>query len=194
MGKYKICPNINCNAHCKMSLVECTECGHDITNVAVTDESQILVSEEDIQVQSNFIRVCENCNEKNNVGNRKCSECGEDISDIAPLTGITSNFYIVSSDEQYIFAITKPLHILGRENEVSEYFQNYIFTSNTHAKIITLESQLYITDVSRNGTWVNDIKISKDAPFLLNDKDMVSFGGTSKQEKVATFIVKVNLC
>lgn len=47
--------------------------------------------------------------------------------------------------------------------------------SRKHATIQIIDGQLYITDLSTNGTRVNNARIPKGVPTLLHEDDKITF-------------------
>jgi len=194
--KYKLCP---CGHQCKPSLSTCPKCRRNIINIPITDDE---ANKEEKPPQSEqeesggFIRICEDCDTKNKSNARKCVNCGEDISYIEPVptTFSTDSYELVSICGNFKFDIIKPVYIIGRENEFSGYLATKPFASKTHARITILDNRIYLTDTgSTNGTYINNGRIEKNTPVLLNDGDEIGLGGNKNggnyQEKAAYFKV-----
>ncbi|AWI05026.1 FHA domain-containing protein [Clostridium drakei] len=201
MDKYKVCPS--CGEKNAPQLLECIYCETDLSSTKVLDEveEQIVKQEEEKHnmPQEKMVRICD-CGTHNIPQARKCSSCGEDISDTQPvLLTEKADYSLVSIDDKYTFKITKQLHIIGRENDMSDYLQFKPYVSRTHAKLTLVEDDLYITNLSQtNFTYVNNEKLVEDIPRLLKDGDEVGLGGMKKddgyQEKAAYFIVRNYVC
>ena len=195
MEKYKVCPS--CGEHNDPRFIECSNCGTDLMSVKVVDEvTENITYESEIEVP--MVKVCE-CGEENPPAARKCIVCGEDISDILPsakaeecltqyvLADISGAFiYDVPADSEFI---------IGRENVLKEYIGEKTYVSRSHAKIISNAEGLYITNLNgTNYTYVNNEKISNDAPTLLKVNDEIGLGGCIKdgqrQELAAYLIVR----
>ena len=199
--KYKLCPI--CRYKCKPSDPECPDCGTDITVVPITDEANKETSKEEatqpvIEESGEFIRICDSCDTENKSNARKCKNCNEDIGHIAPvLSRADADVYeLTSIDGKFRFDIVKPLYVLGRTNEFSEYLSAKPFVSGTHAKIIKeSDNRVCLIDVgSTNGTYINNKRIEKDSPVFLAENDEIGLGGNKNnghyQEKAAYFIFK----
>jgi hypothetical protein len=195
--KYKLCPL--CGFKCtNLKLVRCPECKKgNLPSIIKDDEINNAPQQTPAEESNELIRICDNCGTKNKSNARKCTSCNEDISDIKPTPCIESipgsaGYELVSIDGKFQFDITKPLYIIGRNNEFSEYLSLKSFVSGIHAKITLLNNLVYLTDTgSTNGTYVNNKKIEKNIPVLLNDGDVIGLGGNKSggnyQEKAAYF-------
>lgn len=202
MDKFKICPV--CNTKNSPAVLECSNCGNDLMGVRVVDESFVSEQHEIIDeantesTSDNLIRVCE-CGAENDLSARKCSVCGEDISDIIPTSReitIDSTHYIFTSfDSKVKIDLLCPSeHIIGRENELSDYLESKSFVSRRHAKLTVTTDGLFIENISKaNGTYINNEKIDDNIAYKLCSGDEVGLGGftnqNGRQELAAYFIV-----
>ena len=203
--KYKKCPL--CGFKCtNLKLARCPKefgCGKgNLPPVIYDDEVNNAPPPEPDSPTNELIRVCDNCGTKNKPNARKCSnpDCEEDIFYITPTPDIEpssspAGYALVSVDGKAAFDIANPLHIIGRENELSEYLKPKTFVSRTHAKITLHDNLIYLTDLNAaNGTYVNNDKIENDVPTLLNDGDEIGLGGNTNggnyHERAAYFKVK----
>ena len=195
--KYKLCPL--CGFKCtNLKLVRCPECKKgNLPSVIKDDEVSNAPPQTPQEEPNELIRICDNCGTKNKPNARKCTNCNEDISDIKPVPSGesipgTAGYELVSIDGKFTFDITKSLHIIGRENELSEYLSLKPFVGRTHAKITLVDNLVYLTDLETiNGTYINNTRIENNIPVLLNDDDEIGFGGNRNggnyQEKAAYF-------
>lgn len=200
MGKYKICPL--CNKHNAPILMECIDCETDLTGVRVVDAKNEDIKDI-INEKKELARICD-CGYENPSSYRKCINCGEDISDIIPKEKLECNnkapiYTLVSINDDFTFTITKDVHTLGREEEMSEYLNSKTYVSRIHAKITIVNNELFITNISgTNFTYVNNEKIIADTPYLLHEGDEIGLGGFllngQRQENAAYFIVRNCKC
>jgi ribosomal protein L40E len=203
MEKYKICPS--CQTKNEPTLFECMNCETDLTGVKITDEDTERMIEEitapQIEKAKKLIRVCE-CGAKNPPNARKCRLCNEDISDITPTPEEVEeqkyNTYVLSSlDGQFAFKMTTDEVVIGRERSMCEYLSNKSYVSRIHAKLLLINGELYIENMSNtNYTYVNNKKINER--IKLNDGDEIGLGGTNVngkcQEQAAYFLVRIGQC
>lgn len=204
MEKYKVCPS--CNTKNEPALFECINCEADLTRVKITDEAtERMIAENTAtpsETQKKLVRICE-CKTKNAPNARKCSACKEDISDIIPTADVDmcqntpATFILSSFDGQFAYRVTSEEVIIGRENVMSEYLLNKSYVSRSHAKLVLVNDELYIENLSNtNFTYVNNEKII--ARTKLKDGDQVGLGGTNlngnSQEQAAYFLVRVGQC
>jgi pSer/pThr/pTyr-binding forkhead associated (FHA) protein len=151
-----------------------------------------------------MVRICDNCQTQNPVSSRVCSHCKENISDITP-TDISQTdlagkrtFSLASIDGEEIFVFDKEVTEVGRDHAMGGeygYLASKAQVSGAHALFtISKSGELYVTDHSRNGTYVNGERIGLD-PVLLKDGDDIGLGGFSptdeKQQQSAYFVVRV---
>ena len=203
MKKYKICPS--CKAKNEPTLFECVNCEADLTGVKITDEEtdrmigKIAASQP--EAAKKLVRVCE-CGAKNPPNTRKCNACNEDISDITPIPDEAeeqkSVSYVLSSlDGQFAYKVTTDEVVIGRENDMSEYLSTKRYVSRAHAKLVLIDGELFIENMSNtNFTYVNNKKII--GRTKLQDSDEIGLGGTNingkHQEQAAYFLVRIGQC
>lgn len=203
MDKFKICPV--CHAKNSPAVLECSECGNDLMGVRIVDEASLEEqkhsrNEPDTVPQENdLVRVCD-CGTENELSARKCSACGEDISDIIPTPRSKANkqphFFFMSYDEAVKLELSCPSeHIVGRENELSDYLSSKTFVSRRHAKLTVTSEGVFIENLSKaNGTYINNEKIDDGTAYKLCVSDEIGLGGfvnqNGRQEFAAYFIVR----
>ena len=184
------------------AVLECVECGNDLMGVRIVDETfleeQKKTETEMVSAQtSDLVRVCD-CGAENELSARKCSACGEDISDVIhsskKLRKLRTSF--VSFDDAVKLELTCPSeHIIGRENELSEYLSAKSFVSRRHAKLTVTSEGVFIENLSKaNGTYINNEKIDDGKAYKLCVHDEVGLGGfvnqNGRQELAAYFVVR----
>ncbi|PNT92253.1 FHA domain-containing protein [Clostridium thermosuccinogenes] len=203
MGKYKICPS--CKTKNEPTLFECVNCEADLTGVKITDdETDRMIKEMEAsqpQTAKKLVRVCE-CGAKNPPNARKCSVCNEEISDIPPTPAeaeeqISIAYVLSSLDGQYVYKMITDEVVIGRENCMSEYLSNKSYVSRVHAKLLLVDGELYIENMSNtNFTYVNNKKIMERTK--LQEGDEIGLGGMNmngkRQEQAAYFLVRVGQC
>lgn len=203
MEKYKVCPA--CGMHNNPIMLECVDCGSDLSGVAVVDEKTELKQKESVSEsvgqQKQLIRLCE-CGTKNPVQARKCTNCGEDISDIVPTEDTqeeNQHFVLATLDGEYAFEVEQPLITIGRECEMKDYLESKLYVSRKHAELIIDDDKLFIKNLSgTNFTYVNNQKIPANENTELHDGDEIGLGGIekngSRQSEAAYFMVRIGTC
>lgn len=203
MDKFKICPV--CHAKNSPAVLECSECGNDLMGVRIVDEASLEEqkhsrNEPDTVPQENdLVRICD-CGTENELSARKCSACGEDISDVIPTPRSKANkqphFFFMSYDEAVKLELSCPSeHIIGRENELSDYLSSKTFVSRRHAKLTVTSEGVFIENLSKaNGTYINNEKIDDGTAYKLCVSDEIGLGGfanqNGRQEFAAYFIIR----
>ena len=207
LEKYKICPV--CGEHNIPSLLECKKCEADLTGIKVVDDSinqdplPNCSSQECINVSagpSQMVRICE-CGAHNQPQARKCKECGEDISDIIPSEVCIDNrfsYKLVSLSEDYTASFEKPVVVIGREAEMSDYLGNKMYVSRQHAKLTIVADKVFIENLSKtNKTYINNKQIDDCTPVSINDGDEIGLGGMeingNRQKDAAYFRFRIGL-
>lgn len=193
MEKYKICPN--CGEHNDPRIAECINCGTDLFNVKVVDEANENIAYEP-EIETPMVKICE-CGAENPPAARKCSACDEDISDILPTPkteDCCKQYALCEISGAYTYDVPNNSEIIiGRENVLKEYISDKSYVSRSHAKIIAEGGTLYITNLSgTNFTYVNNEKISNDAPIQLKTDDEIGLGGcvnNGKRQDLAVYLV-----
>lgn len=193
MEKYKVCPN--CGEHNNPIFIECTNCGTDLMSVKVVDETTENIIYKPM-TETEMIKICE-CGAENPPAARKCSACNEDISDILPTPKAEcccKKYVLCEISGAYTYDIPQNAEIiLGRENILKEYISDKSYVSRSHAKILSEDGNLYITNLSgTNFTYINNEKISNDTPTLLKSNDEIGLGGcviNSNRQDLAVYLV-----
>ena len=204
MAKLKICPV--CKAKNSPAVLECVECGNDLMGVQLVDEELLqMQSEPAVFIDSDIhtgdlFRICD-CGAKNEVSARKCSSCGEDISDIVPTPEIKEpaqpRVFLTSYDGTVRLELICPReHIIGRENELSDYLQSKSFVSRRHARLTATQEGIFIENLSlANGTYINNEKIDNSTAYKLCTGDEIGLGGfvnqNGRQDLAAYLIIRV---
>ncbi|MDR1069324.1 MAG: FHA domain-containing protein [Gracilibacteraceae bacterium] len=204
LNKFKVCPA--CGEHNPPALLECKKCETDLTGVKVVDEA-LLAAQSAAERSAgppsggrSLIRLCD-CGAENPPQARKCVSCGEDISDVRAaeskkgLAGSPPPALLRSFDGSFSYAITKPVTVIGREGEMSDYLQEKTYVSRKHAKVIIANGEVYMEDVSgTNHTFVNNAPIPAGAPTRLKNGDEVGLGGKlvngERQTQAAYFVIE----
>ncbi|MGN0649723.1 MAG: FHA domain-containing protein [Oscillospiraceae bacterium] len=196
MTRFKLCPY--CGRKNPPALLECEQCEADITAVRAVDSEPAEIPAAEPEPQR--VRICEDCGFRNVPAARKCTQCGADISYIAPTVGrciAAEVHYALIADDEFAFDITKPLTVVGREAEMSEYLADKGYVGRKQAKFTLTDDGLYITNLGQtNGTFVNNERLS-EAPRKLADGDEIGLGGNSangKQQLAAYFTVRAWSC
>lgn len=142
-------------------------------------------------------KICPTCGKKNPPYKTEC-ECETDLIGVRLTNGgeetKNQSFTLSAINDGFSFEVNKPFHILGRDNEMSEYFFSKTYVSGAHARLSNSGGELSISDLgSTNSTFVNDAKIQKNIPVKLKSGDVISLGGRKIngvfQEKAAFFVV-----
>lgn len=203
LEKYKICPV--CGEHNPPFLLECRKCEADLTGIKVADSTSFQAENVEVAsapdvgspVASALIRICE-CGAHNPPQARICASCGEDISDIQPSSAQSApkSCALLSLNGDFMFSISKPVCIIGRENEMNDYLSNKSYVSRRHAKITMVGEEVFIENLSgTNRTYINNKLLSNDAPALLTNGDEIGLGGKmindKRQDQAAYFIFKL---
>ena len=201
MEKFKICPA--CQKKNEPTLFECIYCEADLTGVKITDEvTKKMRTSLTSEISPELVRICE-CGAMNPPNGRKCSSCGEDISDITPTTKtpekktIETSFVLSSLDGKYAYRVQPGEVTVGRENIMSEYLANKRYVSRAHAKLILIDGEMFIENLSNtNFTYINNKRIT--GKERLSDGDEIGFGGTSingiRQNDAAYFLIRIGQC
>lgn len=206
LNKFKVCTV--CGEHNPPSLLECKKCETDLTGIKVVDDAFLAAQSAATQsatpqpVNRPLIKLCD-CGAENPPQSRKCVSCGEDISDIRATeskAGVMSSklsAILRAFDASFSFTITKPVTVVGRESEMSDYLREKTYVSRKHAKLTIANGEVYIENLSStNHTFVNNVLIPSDAPTPLKNGDEVGLGGKlingERQAQAAYFVIEVS--
>lgn len=99
-----------------------------------------------------------------------------------PGTSNICHFFFIST-EGYKLKLPIGQSTVGREALMGEEMikNECFFVSREHLIVNCTESGVEITDISRNGTFVNSAMIAKNIPVQLNPNDLIGLGGVSKE-------------
>lgn len=142
------------------------------------------------------VRVCENCNYHNSINNLECEKCGFDLSFVIPIEenelqkqeeivipvdaeAILLNspmccLKLVSLDKQVVIPITDEL-VIGRDGVNGSYFEKSTYVSRKHAIFYVENGKTMISDVSTNGTFVNEKRLPKGTKITIHSSDKIVF-------------------
>ena len=201
LKKYKVCPS--CGEHNAPSKIECRKCEADLTGVKVVDETTEIVpstNNEKCESTPTLIRLCD-CGAQNPPQARKCSACGEDISDIRPSPALVEEpkpyqYELRSIDSTFSAILDKPVVVVGRQAELSEYLCMKTYVSRSHAKLTIVADKVFIENISStNKTFVNNELLADATPAPLNSGDEIGLGGKvingERQDNAAYFVFTV---
>lgn len=202
MAKFKVCPE--CEKHNPPNMLDCINCGMDLSDVSVTDEVELAAKNATAEASGCTIkvRVCEECGHANPVNARKCQECGDDISYIVPTDGVctekeqVTHFVVSAIDDNYSYEIKDCSTLVGREHFMQDYLINKSYVSRKHAEFIVEDAKLFVKDCgATNHSFVNNSLIPANEKVELHSGDTISFGGKEfdgkRQALAAYFIVRM---
>ena len=170
-----------------------------VADTHLEEQNKTLNESETIEQTNGLVRVCD-CGAKNEPSARKCMTCGEDISDVIPTPRQRANEHskcvFISCDEEIKLELSCPSeHIIGRENELSDYLSAKSFVSRRHAKLTITSDGVFIENFSKaNGTYINNEKIDDGIAYKLCVGDEIGLGGfvnqNGRQKFAAYFVVR----
>jgi pSer/pThr/pTyr-binding forkhead associated (FHA) protein len=150
-------------------------------------------------MQLDKFKVCPACGEHNPPALLECRKCETDltgvkVADDAKPTGPVARLQAL--DGRFSFSITKPVTIIGRESEMSDYLAEKTYVSRKHAKVTMTDGAVSIENLSgTNHTFINNMPIPCDAPVLLKNGDEIGLGGKAvngeRQAQAAYFLFEV---
>lgn len=159
-----------------------------------------ILNDEDSQAQhaptaatNKRFRKCPECGHLNRPDFNFCEACRESLEDVFDLVDGTDTKTSSQSDaptmSRFRFvsdggvSVTLPVgdSVVGRGELMGEDITraNRMFVSSAHIKIHCSDQGLVITDISRNGTFVNSERIPAGNPTVLKPGDMIGLGGVS---------------
>ncbi|GHV57833.1 hypothetical protein FACS1894216_22410 [Synergistales bacterium] len=147
MNEIRICGN--CHHHNGISLLECEECGLDLSMVIPVDEDDIPQKEPD-PIPAPATSPC---------AHRWGIAIGEGASNIT--------------------VIEDRLKVGRENSPLAQHLNKSKFISRNHAQLFVTDGKLYVLDASTNGTYVNNTRIQKLESAVLNDCDEVRFADVS---------------
>ncbi|MBQ3683762.1 MAG: FHA domain-containing protein [Succinimonas sp.] len=147
-----------------------------------------------------YARICPKCGHVNGPMIKQCAACHENIKflkktlvDKSQLQGASGapapepaapkpvNKVIASlnaPDGRCILKIDTlhPITVIGREHAMADYLASRDYTSRFHAEIHVMGDRLALADKGRNGTYINNVRMSPGSTEVLKDGDKVSMG------------------
>ena len=149
-----------------------------------------------------WAKICPKCGRANRVVAKQCVACHENLKfliektlvDKSQLQGSSGapapesapapksvNKVIASlnaPDGRCILKIDTlhPITVIGREHAMADYLASRDYTSRFHAEIHVMGDRLALADKGRNGTYINNVRMSPGSTEVLKDGDKVSMG------------------
>ncbi len=80
----------------------------------------------------------------------------------------------------------KPAHVFGRDPNIADYILHSETCSRMHFVIRWQNGAWFLLDESRNGCFINGVKVTKGQPIRLNKKDTVSAIGKDEPQWLVT--------
>lgn len=96
---------------------------------------------------------------------------------------------ILAAPNGVVFALNKPVMLVGRPTSKNDVpvdvdlspLDKKKVVSRKHAVIRQEGENLILIDIqSRNGTWLNEVRLTPERPYRLNYDDRISFGNLSE--------------
>lgn len=149
-----------------------------------------------------WAKICPKCGQANRVVAKQCVACHENLkfftektlvdrSQLQGSSGASSpepaaapkpeNEVIASLNDPDGKTILKidtlhPITVIGREHAMADYLAPRDYTSRLHAELQVMGKRLSLVDKGRNGTYINDVKMSPGSTEVLKPGDRVSMG------------------
>lgn len=194
------CPNPNCSAYLTDAETICKICGYNLQA-----EIEQPVRDADVLTPTHpvYIRVCPVCRSENPPTAKKCSNinCKADISDVFPELKETQAHRALNADDSISVHLnnirtgqTVELKIatnddlmIGRSGLLAEQLQGDDYVGREHFHLTRQGATVYIRDESRNGTFINGIRLAKGQRIALQSGVTVGLGDSSPSECLAAF-------
>jgi len=167
---FKLCPN--CGDIQPEDAGACGNCGFSLAAMA---------------------RLCLFCGTENPEDALRCRDCGMSVADARPVASGDVLYLWRSGDNACCELLGPGPVVVGRGvgSVCSDYLcaHNYSGVSNSHLSLNVPGDggSVTATDVSRNGSWLNDGKMTRGAPVLIVDRDEISLNGPSDDGRAACF-------
>lgn len=129
---------------------------------------------------------CPECKAENEAGARFCAECGAPLSKEDETLviggepeGATSPALVLSTGES--FQLGEGETVVGRKDEGVPVdidlspFDKDKYTSRKHCVFLLEGGKLYVTDLSANGTFLQDKRLGKNAKTEVQDGNKIRF-------------------
>jgi hypothetical protein len=147
MREIRICGN--CKHHNDIALLECEQCGFDISMEIPVDEEALQAAQASVNSERE--------------GSSLPGKWG-----IAPL----ENF-------EKITPIDDKLKIGRLDSPLCKELDKSNFISRNHAQLLLISGNLCVIDASTNGTFVNDVRVPKMEVTVLHEGDTIRFADVS---------------
>lgn len=113
--------------------------------------------------------ICSVCGQVNTRGVLFCAQCRSDISQISPSR---KAILFVDAAGTGSFSVENG-GFVGRNGHGAAVLENYPTVSRAHFRADKDKGVWFIEDVSSNGTWVGEVKITPGTAFRVNNGDAV---------------------
>ena len=168
MYEFRIC-NI-CGEKSDASVMLC-KCGNMLINLPLQENQEKL-----------YESRCEFCGEYISSEEHSCPYCGEKVADDTSENDTNIRYCFVSDNGERIH-IPEGESVFGRANLMGEYIvrNSCHYVSELHMTVICSGNSVSIIDNSRNGTYINGVKLSSGIPQKIELGDHIGMGGVSAE-------------
>lgn len=146
-----------------------------------------------------YVKVCpgEGCGHTNPANANVCEVCGRSLDFVDPLEEFSFSSENDKMIEHVLFINVRTgeraklqfgeQQIIGYNHFLGDFMKACDYVGNSHADITWVGKDLYITDHSRNGTYINGVRIKSGERTKLCDESIIGLGDSSLSEPLAAF-------
>lgn len=194
------CPNPNCSAYLTDTDVICKICGYELQK---EEEQPTVPAAESTPMHPVYVRICPVCHTENSPTAKKCSNinCKADISDVFPEAKghqacgalnvddpISIHLRNIRTEQTVELKISVDDDLMiGRCGLLAEQLQEEDYVGREHFHLMRQGAEVYIRDESRNGTFINGVRLIKGQKLLLQSGVVIGLGDSSPSECLAAF-------
>lgn len=183
----KICPVCNTQNHTDAKF--CIKCkGYILEEPVIEETNDSAIGVENIE----YIIRCSDCGAENDCGRERCVKCGSWLPRTYEPKHKNSNFELrLRTPRGECMIICSEKTYIGRDCQ-SYMLGTDKYVNPIHFSVTYSNGKFYISDLgSRNGTFVNNVKVEQQVLTIIKSGDLIEVGRTKLMVDEGRKIIKI---
>lgn len=149
-----------------------------------------------VSAADEYVLLCPQCRHSNPASLSECGACGYPLDDVDPISAVQAEkpagrtvvFENIRTYQKTAMELEEGKEIrIGYAACLSEQLETALYVSGEHLAAVYRDGQLWITDHSRNGTYINGTRLQKELEIPLVSGTVVGLGDCSASTLKAAF-------
>ena len=180
----KKCDNPECGHYLCIKDRKCRKCGQSSERTVISPQPAPTDEE-------NYMLVCPRCQTKNPANVSECISCGFSLEDIDPTLStaeapVSVQLENVRTRQRATISINPGDTVtIGRQHQLSDQLANTGYVSSEHFIFSYHDGSLWLTDKSRNGTYIDGTRLQTNVEIPIPKGTVVVLGDPSPSELLA---------